>query len=90
VSGPRKLYGLDGFAGLVQKMRAHSTGTEVGLYAADQAGMESDPETPWCTVCEEHNTLVCHSTLALARSHAADPAGWCEECRANLERKAAS
>jgi hypothetical protein len=84
MSGPKKEYGHLGLAGLVQRTRARSTGTEVGLYASLQAGMESDPELPWCTVCEEHNTLVCHRTLALARENAPEPEGWCEECRDHL------
>lgn len=80
-----KEYSHLGLAGLVQRTRARSTGTEVGLYASLQAGMESDPELPWCTVCEEHNTLVCHTTLALARSNAPCPEEWCEECRDHLD-----
>jgi hypothetical protein len=53
----------------------------VGVYAADEAGMECDPELPWATVCEEHSAIVCHPTLRLARDHAALPSGWCEDCR---------
>ena len=60
-------------------------------------GGESDPPIPslrgaqtrgpWVTVCEVHDNLVCHPTLALAKAHAADPAGWCEDCRHYLDTK---
>lgn len=83
--GPTKQYRHLGFAGLVQRTRARSTGTEVGVYASDQAGMESDHELPWCTVYEEHHNLVCHGTLALARSHTVAPEEWCEDCRHHID-----
>jgi len=79
MSGPTRVYATDGFVGLVESRRCRATGLEVGLYAAEQAGIESDPEVPWATVCEEHGSVVCHPTLALARSHMARPE-WCEEC----------
>lgn len=74
-------YSHNGLAGCVTQRKARQTGTLVGVYQANQAGMESDPETPWATVCEEHGNLVCHPTLAFAMGHAADPQGWCEDCR---------
>jgi hypothetical protein len=76
-----KQYDANGFAGCVEQRRNRLTGFLVGVYQADQAGMESDPATPWATVCEEHNSICVHGTLALARSHAGDPCGWCEDCR---------
>lgn len=89
IHGPKKEYGLHGFSGLVQKTRARSTGVDVGLYASEQAGMESDPEWPWSTVCEAHHAIVCHATLALARRSVPWPEGWCEECRAILDAREA-
>ena len=86
--GPKKEYGLHGIAGLVQKTRARSTGTEVGLYAADQAGMESDSATPWCTVCEEHGSIVCQETLYSAQRSAPHPEEWCDDCRDGTEAEA--
>ena len=67
-------------AGCIALRRAQQTGRMVGVYRADEAGMESDPASPWATVCEEHNTLVCHSTRRLALSWAAEPMTWCEDC----------
>lgn len=37
----------------------------------------------WLTVCVPHGGSVTHQTMALARDHAADPTGWCEECIAD-------
>ena len=74
-------YSYNGLAGCVMQQRNRSTGFLVGIYVGDQAGMESDPATPWVTVCEEHHTLVCHRTLDDARGFAADPKIWCEDCR---------
>jgi len=82
-----KEYTHNGLSGCVQQTRSRITGTLVGLYHGDQSGIESDPEVPWTTVCEEHNTLVCHRTLRLARDHAPDPTGWCQECRDNVAEK---
>lgn len=68
-------------AGLVSYRRARSTGTHVGVYRADEAGIESDPKTPWATVCEEHAGCVCHATRALAMSWASQPESWCPTCQ---------
>lgn len=73
-------YSHAGLSGCVQQQRARSTGTLVGVYHGPQASIEVAPEQPWVSVCEEHGVLAAHSTLALAKYHAADPAGWCEEC----------
>lgn len=76
-----KQYGFNGLAGCVQQRRARQTGTLVGVYHAIQAGIDSDPAVPWFTVCEIHNNCVGHPSLRLAKDHAADPEGWCEDCR---------
>lgn len=75
-----KEYDFNGLAGCVSQRKAQTTGTLVGVYHGAQSGMEMDPEYPWITVCEVHANCVSHSTLALAKSHAADPEGWCEDC----------
>jgi len=81
MSKPVQAYSHDGLVGCVERRRSRHTGTEVGLYHGEQSGMERDPESPWVTVCEVHNTLVAHASLALARSHLPRPDGWCDECR---------
>jgi hypothetical protein len=67
-------------AGLIETKVRRATGLRVSIYLAEEAGL--DPESGrYSTVCEEHATLVNHETLRDARGWAADPAGWCEDCR---------
>lgn len=73
-------YSCSGRAGCVELRRSRQSGTVIGIYVAEQAGMDPDGG-PWVTICEEHGSLVNHRTLQLARDHRADPQGWCEECR---------
>lgn len=77
-------YTYDGDAGCVWRSRPLETGGRivVGIYRNDQAGLDEgeDGSLPWSTVCEEHSHIVSHPTLDLARSHAANPLGWCEAC----------
>lgn len=75
-----KRYNHAGLAGCVEIRRARSTGTRVGVYHAEQAAIDPSGGR-WVTVCETHSTLCNHDTLALARLHRSDPAGWCEDCR---------
>jgi len=71
-----------GFEGCVQRSRTRQSGTIVGVYHGAQAGLDDtgDPNVKWFTVSEDHNRLVGHPTLELARSHASDPQGWCGVC----------
>lgn len=80
-------YSFNGLAGCVSQRRSRLTCHLVGVYHAEQAGLDDDPSCKWFTVCEHHNMLVGHSTLTLAQSHAADPTGWCEPCRSEVEAK---
>ncbi len=81
---PRRSYGNNGLAGCVQQRINRATKTLVGVYASDEAGMESDPELPWAVICEVHHTIVCTETLAAARSTATDPRNFCDECREQI------
>lgn len=72
-------YEAHGLAGCVEQRQSRRTGHKVGLYHAEQAGLDASGG-PWATVCEEHSTVVNHSTRALARDHLGDPTGWCEDC----------
>jgi hypothetical protein len=76
-----KQYGFNGITGCVVQRKSRKTGRLVGVYHGVQSGMESDPETPWVTVCEEHGMLVGHPSLRLAMGWAADPEVFCEDCR---------
>jgi hypothetical protein len=57
----------------------------VGIYHADQAGLDNDPATPWFTTCEVHHNCVGHPSLRLAKSHAVNPSGWCQGCTERLK-----
>ena len=81
----KRQYAFNGLAGCVIQHRSRLTGLLVGVYHAAQANLD-ESGGPWVTVCEEHSCCVNHGNLTLARSHAADPAGWCEVCGAKEDR----
>lgn len=76
-----RAYSFRGLAGCVVQRVSRETGALVGLYHADQAGLDSDPANPWATVCEAHSNMVTHASLRLARLSLAAPSEWCEACR---------
>lgn len=85
---PQRDYVFNGLAGCVTQRTSRCTGLLVGLYQADQAGL--DPAGGrWVTVCEPHATLCQHTSLALARHHLGDPLGWCEPCAQAMAQDAA-
>lgn len=65
------------------------TGTLIVIVDAWVAGLETEApgEPRWATICDAHDSLVLHYTLADARNHAAAPAGWCEPCRELLDHQ---
>lgn len=73
-------YGFNGLEGCVVQRKSQVTKTLVGVYHAEQAGLDNDPDCVWYSVCEDHGTLVGHRSLRLAKDHAVDPTMWCEEC----------
>lgn len=75
-----KRYAAGGLAGCVAVTRARATRTRVQIFHAAQASLCPDGG-PWVTVCEPHGSICNHGTMEAARSHATDPAGWCEDCR---------
>lgn len=58
---------------------ARETGRPVSVYDGELAGMDTDGGR-WQTVCENHGHIISHESLALARSHASNPLGWCGAC----------
>jgi hypothetical protein len=72
---------LPNHAGIVAYRKVRSTGTRVGLYHAEEAGIDSDPETPWMTVCEDHGNMVGHGTRRLAEQALSHPEDWCDQCQ---------
>lgn len=87
VPRPVKTYAFNNLAGCVTQKRSRETGDLCGLYHGQQSGMECDTATPWVTVCELHSTLVCHETLAHARTHLPSPTSWCEPCQLMVSQK---
>lgn len=74
-------YRFNNLAGCVVQRRCRETGRLVGLYNAEQAGIDSEPG-PWATVCEAHGSIANHPTLILATFHLPNPKSWCEICGA--------
>jgi hypothetical protein len=65
-----------------RKTIARQTGRPIIVGHAEELGLDAcDGDTMWYTVCLDHFGMVGHRTLALAKSHAADPLGWCERCQ---------
>ncbi len=80
-----KRYSAEGLAGCVEQKKCRATGHLMGLYAADQAELEDDPEFPWAVVCEEHGTILRAESMRLARAHMSRPE-WCEACSDQLNQ----
>ncbi len=68
-----------GRAGFIESRINRITKTEISLYDADKAGLESDPENPWATVCEAHGSIMMFASKSAARYHMAVPE-WCSTC----------
>jgi hypothetical protein len=74
-----------------QRTISQRTDAEIEVLDADHPGSDVDRAASerdgdadagrWVTVCRTHGGVCNHSTLALARSFAAAPEEWCEECR---------
>lgn len=47
----------------------------------DRGEIETDPELPWTTVCEEHGGCVSHRTKRDALSWLSHPESWCPGCK---------
>ena len=65
--------------------RCRQTGHLVTVAHGDDLGLDTVGEGPWYDVCEEHGQICSHTSLALAKSFAADPLMWCSECQEEAE-----
>lgn len=72
-------YAYNGLAGCVTQQKDEDMGLSVGLYCAEQAGIDADG--PWITVCERHGTICSHTTQQRAKEALA-LVEWCEVCQA--------
>lgn len=70
---------MPNYAGLRSWTVARSTGTQVGVYDGEPAGMDTAGGR-WQTVCEPHGNIISHQTLALALAFRACPEQWCDRC----------
>jgi hypothetical protein len=68
-----------GYAGFRQARVARETGTLILVLDGGAANLDTVAGR-WQTICDDHGYVISHETLALARSHAANPLGWCEDC----------
>jgi hypothetical protein len=82
-----RLEGARHWGGYRQAHFTKSTDTMVVVVEAVPANLDPGDhgETKWYTVCDDHNRLVGHSTLALARYHSSAPEEWCEVCSGHEE-----
>lgn len=71
-------------AGERQRHRARENGRVVIVVDGEEQGLDVEGGR-WYTICDEHGAAVPHDTLALARWHAPNPTGWCEDCQAETE-----
>jgi hypothetical protein len=80
VNSPSKRKPYNHLAGYVASRRNKVNGAYAVLYRAKEQGIDPS-DGPWATVCELHNTICNHRTLALARGHL-PLVEWCEACQA--------
>lgn len=69
------------WAGYRQATFSQTTGTMVVVLRAADAGIDDDPDYPWATLCDDHDSVCLHRTLAVARDFAPTPDAWCQGCR---------
>lgn len=72
------------YAGVRQTSFARSTGALVTVYDGIAQGMDTDGGR-WQIVCEDHGAIVSVGRLRDARTWAACPEGFCEDCQAMLD-----
>lgn len=70
-----------GDAGLIQRRRNRATRTIVSIFDAAESGLECEAGLDYVLVCDDHGACVGVETIAVARSEATDPRGWCDDCR---------
>lgn len=72
---------------VIRISRSQRFGVDVVLYDARHSDSEMEEDEysgRWVTICDKHNTLCFHSTLALAISHM-PWLNWCEECMSTVQ-----
>jgi hypothetical protein len=72
---------MTALAGERQRRTARDNGVTVLIVDGEAQGLDLDGGR-WYLVCEKHDTWVPCDTFKLARWHAPNPSGWCEDCAA--------
>lgn len=83
-----RTYNEHGLAGCVQRNRSKRTGFMVGVYNAEQAGLDQEGGA-WVVMCEEHGSVINFPSITKARSWAPCSDEWCEECQEHSPEKVA-
>lgn len=74
-------YTYDGRPGCVMRHRSRATGTTIGIYKADQAGLDGSVGE-WIAICEDHGERYAFPNLRHAQKNYAG-APWCGQCHPN-------
>lgn len=74
-----KVYCHAGRNGCVQLRKSQIFKVHVGVYRADQAGLDGDGG-PWVSICEDHGAVCNHATLKVVLEQA-PWLNWCEVCQ---------
>jgi len=67
--------------GVITHRQNRVTGQTIGLYDAQEAGMDVS-KGPWATVCEEHGIFKYHTTKSRAVEAMSSVQAWCSVCSA--------
>lgn len=82
---PRKE--IKSWAGFRYARRSPLTGNWLVVCKTSDHAMDDENGTAkWMSICEEHNTICTHQTLALAKDHLQHPE-WCDGCQLMMELK---
>lgn len=73
------------YAGYRARKKNSYTGNYNVLYDGDTQQLDTS-DGKWVTVCEEHGTVLNHTTLAKAKKFL-EEAEWCEKCMAIKESR---
>lgn len=71
---PRLAKYMPDYAGLRYYAKARTTGTHVGIYDGEEAGMDTDGGR-WQTVCEEHGSVISPRDAGAGAGARAAPGG---------------
>lgn len=77
-------YELNGEKGLVHRSKNQRSGSMIGIYIAEQAGLDAS-SGPWAARCETHGAQANYDSRRTVFRGAAIPT-WCESCQQIMEQ----